>query len=97
MIAALTGMGLSAAAGLNAYIPFIIVALLARFTDAFTLPVGFEWMGGAGAGVEQPARHRKCGGGSAFNEFVRQRIRTLQQVVGLMDGSHQAMRQRFFR
>ena len=28
MIAALTGMGLSAAAGLNAYIPFIIVALL---------------------------------------------------------------------
>ena len=44
MIAALTGMGLSAAAGLNAYIPFIIVALLARFTDAVVLPTGFEWM-----------------------------------------------------
>ena len=44
MIAALTGMGLSAAAGLNAYIPFLVVALLARFTDVFTLPVGFEWM-----------------------------------------------------
>ncbi|MHA7127760.1 DUF4126 domain-containing protein [Janibacter indicus] len=44
MIAALTGMGLSAAAGLNAYIPFIIVALLARFTDAVVLPTGFGWM-----------------------------------------------------
>lgn len=44
MIAALTGMGLSAAAGLNAYILFIIVALLARFTDAVVLPTGFEWM-----------------------------------------------------
>ncbi|MGN7248092.1 DUF4126 domain-containing protein [Janibacter anophelis] len=44
MIAALTGMGLSAAAGLNAYIPFLIVALLARFTDVITLPVGMEWM-----------------------------------------------------
>ena len=30
MLAALTGMGLSAAAGLNAYIPFLVVALIAR-------------------------------------------------------------------
>lgn len=44
MIAALTGMGLSAAAGLNAYIPFLLVALLARFSDAVVLPTGFEWM-----------------------------------------------------
>ena len=44
MLAALTGAGLSAAAGLNAYIPFLIVALLARFTDVITLPVGMEWM-----------------------------------------------------
>ena len=44
MLAALTGMGLSAAAGLNAYIPFLIVALLARFTDYITLPVGYEWI-----------------------------------------------------
>ncbi|MGO4132673.1 DUF4126 domain-containing protein [Janibacter sp. RAF52] len=44
MIAALTGMGLSAAAGLNAYIPFLVVALLARFTDVVVLPTGFEWM-----------------------------------------------------
>lgn len=44
MIAALTGMGLSAAAGLNAYIPFLVVALLARFTDIVVLPTGFEWM-----------------------------------------------------
>lgn len=44
MIAALTGMGLSAAAGLNAYIPFLLVALLARFSDVVVLPTGFEWM-----------------------------------------------------
>jgi len=44
MIAALTGMGLSAAAGLNAYIPFLVVALIARFTDYIVLPVGYEWI-----------------------------------------------------
>ncbi|GAA4397064.1 DUF4126 domain-containing protein [Fodinibacter luteus] len=44
MLAALTGMGLSAAAGLNAYIPFLVVALVARFTDYITLPAGYEWI-----------------------------------------------------
>lgn len=44
VIAALTGMGLSAAAGFNAYIPFLVVALIARFTDVITLPAGFTWM-----------------------------------------------------
>jgi len=44
MFAALTGIGLSAAAGLNAYIPFLVVALLDRFTTLVSLPVGYEWM-----------------------------------------------------
>lgn len=44
MLAALTGIGLSAAAGLNAYIPFLVVALLDRFTTVVTLPSGYEWM-----------------------------------------------------
>ena len=44
VLAALTGMGLSAAAGLNAYIPFLVVALVARFTDYITLPAGYEWI-----------------------------------------------------
>lgn len=44
MIAALTGIGLSAAAGLNAYIPFLVVGLLARFTDLVVLPAGFTWI-----------------------------------------------------
>ncbi|MGB7449008.1 MAG: DUF4126 domain-containing protein [Ornithinimicrobium sp.] len=44
MLAALTGTGLSAAAGLNAYIPFLIVALTARFTDVMTLPAEFAWI-----------------------------------------------------
>lgn len=44
MFAALTGVGLSAAAGLNAYIPFLVVALLSRFTEAITLPGHFAWI-----------------------------------------------------
>lgn len=44
MIAALTGMGLSAAAGLNAYIPFLVVALIAKYTDLITLPATYAWM-----------------------------------------------------
>lgn len=44
MIAALTGIGLSAAAGLNAYIPFLIVAVIAKYTDIITLPAAYAWM-----------------------------------------------------
>lgn len=44
MIAALTGMGLSAAAGLNAYIPFLLVALIAKYTDVIVLPAAYGWM-----------------------------------------------------
>lgn len=44
MLAALTGAGLSAAAGLNAYIPFLIVAVVARFTDVIDLPTQFAWI-----------------------------------------------------
>ena len=44
MIAVLTGTGLSAAAGLNAYIPFLIVALVAKYTDLVTLPATYGWM-----------------------------------------------------
>ncbi|WP_270886123.1 DUF4126 domain-containing protein [Pedococcus sp. 5OH_020] len=44
MLAALTGMGLSAAAGLNAYIPFLVVALIARFSDVITLPQSYAWV-----------------------------------------------------
>ncbi len=44
MLAALTGTGLSAAAGLNAYIPFLILALTARFTDVLNLPAQYAWI-----------------------------------------------------
>ena len=44
MIAVLTGMGLSAAAGLNAFIPFLVVARIARFSDIITLPPDFAWI-----------------------------------------------------
>ncbi|MFX0538157.1 DUF4126 domain-containing protein [Ornithinimicrobium sp. Y1847] len=44
MLAALTGAGLSAAAGLNAYIPFILVALVAKFTDVINLPHQYAWI-----------------------------------------------------
>ncbi len=44
MLATLTGLGLSTAAGLNAYIPVLVVGLLARFTDLVRLPAEFGWL-----------------------------------------------------
>ena len=44
MIAVLTGMGLSAAAGLNAYIPFLVVALIAKYSDFIVLPSAYGWI-----------------------------------------------------
>lgn len=44
MIEALTGTGLAAAAGLNAYIPMLALGLLSRFTDVVALPNGWAWL-----------------------------------------------------
>ncbi|MGW0802816.1 DUF4126 domain-containing protein [Nonomuraea sp. NPDC002799] len=44
MLAALTGLGLSTAAGLNAYIPLLVVGVLANLTDAVKLPDGYSWL-----------------------------------------------------
>ncbi|QEN13135.1 DUF4126 domain-containing protein [Mycolicibacterium sp. ELW1] len=40
----MTGFGLATAAGLNAYIPLLSLALLARFTDLVSLPAGWSWL-----------------------------------------------------
>lgn len=44
MLAILTGLGLSTAAGLNAYIPLLLVGLIARFTDVLHLPDAAAWL-----------------------------------------------------
>jgi hypothetical protein len=44
VLEALTGSGLAASAGLNAYIPLLTMGLLARFTDAIDLPTGWAWL-----------------------------------------------------
>jgi len=44
VLEALTGSGLAASAGLNAYIPLLTMGLLARFTDAIGLPSGWSWL-----------------------------------------------------
>lgn len=44
MLASLTGLGLSAAAGLNAYIPLLLVGVTARTTDLITLPDAYTWI-----------------------------------------------------
>ncbi|GAB3672309.1 DUF4126 domain-containing protein [Actinocorallia lasiicapitis] len=49
MFAFLTGLGLASAAGLNAYIPILVVGLLARFTTLVELPSQFAWMSGGWA------------------------------------------------
>lgn len=40
----LTGLGLATAAGLNAYIPMLMLGLAARFTDVVNLPGGWSWL-----------------------------------------------------
>ena len=44
MLEALTGTGLAASAGLNAYIPLLVMGLLARLTDVIDLPQGWSWL-----------------------------------------------------
>jgi len=44
MFEALTGTGLAASAGLNAYIPMLVVGLLGRYSDLITLPAGWRWL-----------------------------------------------------
>lgn len=41
----LTGTGLAASAGLNAYVPLLVMGLLARFTSVIDLPGGWQWLG----------------------------------------------------
>jgi uncharacterized membrane protein len=41
----LTGTGLAASAGLNAYIPLLLMGLLARYSDLIDLPSGWQWLG----------------------------------------------------
>jgi hypothetical protein len=40
----ITALGLSVSAGLNAYIPLLLMGLLARATDAVSLPASWEWL-----------------------------------------------------
>lgn len=44
MLELLTGTGLAASAGLNAYIPLLALGLLARYTNLITLPAGWQWL-----------------------------------------------------
>ncbi|EMY33179.1 hypothetical protein D477_016305 [Arthrobacter crystallopoietes BAB-32] len=44
MFEILTGTGLSAAAGLNAFIPMLILGLLDRYTDLVQLPPEWDWL-----------------------------------------------------
>jgi large-conductance mechanosensitive channel len=40
----LTGVGLATSAGLNAYIPLVMIGVLARYTDLITLPPTWQWL-----------------------------------------------------
>lgn len=44
MLELTTGLGLAASAGLNAWIPLLVLGLLARYTDLITLPASWEWL-----------------------------------------------------
>jgi hypothetical protein len=44
MLETLTGIGLATSAGLNAYIPLLLVGLLGRYTGLITLPGPWHWL-----------------------------------------------------
>ncbi|MEV6596892.1 DUF4126 domain-containing protein [Actinoplanes sp. NPDC051346] len=44
MLEVLTGGGLAASAGLNAYVPLLVMGVLARWTTAVDLPSGWQWL-----------------------------------------------------
>jgi uncharacterized membrane protein len=44
VLEALTGTGLAASAGLNAYIPLLVMGLLGRYSDLVDLPNGWSWL-----------------------------------------------------
>ncbi|NMR21587.1 DUF4126 domain-containing protein [Cellulomonas fimi] len=44
MLEALTGTGLATAAGLNAYIPLLVIGALSRWTGLIETPAGWEWL-----------------------------------------------------
>lgn len=44
MLELLTGTGLATAAGLNAYVPLLVLGALARWTDVIDPPTGWEWL-----------------------------------------------------
>ena len=44
MLEALAGTGLAVAAGLNAYIPLLVLGLAGRFLDFVELPAGWAWL-----------------------------------------------------
>jgi hypothetical protein len=44
----LTGLGLATSAGLNAYIPLLMVGLMSRYTHLITLPPAWHWLANPG-------------------------------------------------
>jgi hypothetical protein len=44
MLELLTGLGLASAAGLNAYIPMLVLGLAGHFLSFVKLPAGWEWL-----------------------------------------------------
>lgn len=44
MFASLTGLGLASAAGLNAYVPLLVIGLIARYTELIPLASAWAWI-----------------------------------------------------
>lgn len=44
MLELLTGAGLAVSAGLNAYIPLLLIGVASRFTELVSLPDGWAWL-----------------------------------------------------
>lgn len=96
LTAALGGLGLASSAGLNAFIPALLTAVLARYTDLVTLPPEFEFLSSgwvlatlvALLAVEEVVD--KIPGVDHLNDVVQTLVRPVSGAVLFAAGSEEA-------
>lgn len=96
LTAALAGLGLATSAGLNAYIPALLTAVLARYTDLVTLPPEFEFLSSGWVLVTLSVLLvieevvDKIPGADHVNDVVQTLIRPVSGAVLFAAGSEEA-------
>ncbi|WP_299037898.1 DUF4126 domain-containing protein [uncultured Pseudokineococcus sp.] len=89
----LTGAGLASAAGLNAWLPLLVLGLVARTTDLLALPDGWAWLAesavlvGLGALLLVETLADKVPGVDSVNDVLQTAVRPLAGGVAAGAGT----------